>query len=106
MRLTDTELQAFSSVIAKYLKSPAELRLFGSRADDNARGGDIDLLLVLPGKQHYQQLAFYKSDILAEIKTLIGDQKIDLIMATQDAIKTNAFLQSVYPASILLKSFS
>lgn len=105
MRLTQTEQQTFITVLAKYVKPSAQLRLFGSRIDDTAKGGDVDLLLILPDPQNQHHLLFYKGDILAEIKTVIGEQKIDLIITTQQGIDNSAFLQSIYPSSVLLNTF-
>lgn len=56
-----------------------EIFLFGSRVDDNDKGGDIDLYLVL--KSH-QDLFKKKIKFLAGIKKELGDQKIDVIFNT------------------------
>lgn len=44
MRLTHQEHQAITSIV-NHACEPHALYLFGSCADDNLRGGDIDLLL-------------------------------------------------------------
>ena len=72
MRITPQEQAAFVDVLSQYVTSGAELKLFGSRVDDNAKG---------------------------EIKAKIGDQKIDLVITTLDKIQQSAFLQSIYPES-------
>ena len=41
--------------------------------------------------------------ILARMKELIGEQKIDLKIAEVDEIKTDPFLQIIFPKSISLK---
>lgn len=105
MRITDQEKQAFCDIIGKYIIPPAELRLFGSRTDDNAKGGDIDLLLIVQNEDSRSKVLLNKSEILTDIKTIIGDQKIDLIITTHQAIPDSAFLTSIYPNAILLKNF-
>lgn len=45
MRITNEEHQAISSTI-RQADSEAKIYLFGSRADDAALGGDIDLLVL------------------------------------------------------------
>ncbi|MBB71248.1 MAG: DNA polymerase subunit beta [Legionellales bacterium] len=105
MRISSDEKKAFSDVILKYVIPPAELRLFGSRADDSAKGGDIDLLLIVESDAIRSTIAFNKADILSEIKTIIGDQKIDLVITTREKMQSDAFLQSVYPGSVLLEQF-
>ena len=43
MRLQPTARQAIVATVARQLGSGAQVRLFGSRLDDAARGGDVDL---------------------------------------------------------------
>ena len=45
MRLTTSETDAIREEVGR-LDPEAELYLYGSRTDDTARGGDIDLLVV------------------------------------------------------------
>jgi len=54
----------------------AEVYLFGSRTDDTALGGDVDLL-VLSGQICLRS----KLKILTGIYDLIGEQKVDMIIA-------------------------
>ena len=51
--------------------------LFGSRVNDKARGGDIDLLIESPKKEKMN----FKNKVkfLSDLKLTIGDQKIDVI---------------------------
>jgi predicted nucleotidyltransferase len=53
--------------------------LFGSRAQDDLRGGDIDLLIETGSDkpiQYAKKLAFR-----SELKCRLGDQKIDVLFA-------------------------
>lgn len=55
------------------------ISLFGSRTKPGERGGDIDLYLeVLPTAQ-YDSWKF-KRAILTALKSVLGDQKIDIII--------------------------
>lgn len=45
MRLTREETKAISEEVRR-VDATAQIYLYGSRADDTARGGDIDLLVV------------------------------------------------------------
>jgi len=105
MRISEQEKKAFCDVIEKHITPPAELRLFGSRIDDTAKGGDIDLLLIVKDEQTRSKVLLNKTEILSDIKSMIGDQKIDLIITTQQAIPSSAFLTSIYPDSLLIKRF-
>ena len=58
----------------------ARILLFGSRADDAKRGGDIDLLILSDtiAPEH-------KSRIRRTICDAIGEQRIDIILAADDS---------------------
>ena len=74
MRLSESESRIITHAVA--VKDPdAVVYLFGSRADDAAKGGDIDLL-VLSGKIGLMD----KLDILAELHGQLGEQKIDFVV--------------------------
>ena len=105
MRLTSDEIAGIIKGISANLQGhSAELRLFGSRVDDAGRGGDIDLLLILAPdiKSHFIANKHY---VLVDIKTEIGEQRIDLKIATEDEIQSDPFLKAIYPASILINNF-
>lgn len=72
MRITNEEHQAISNTI-RQADSGAMIYLFGSRADDAALGGDIDLL-ILSKKINLMD----KLDILAQLHRSIGARKIDI----------------------------
>ena len=70
----------------------AEVYLFGSRTDDKARGGDIDLLVL---SKEIDLRA--KLKILNQIYDLLGEQKIDLIIAEDlsDPFHQHAFATGI-----------
>jgi predicted nucleotidyltransferase len=74
MRLQPTERQAIIQTV-RAADPDATVYLFGSRADDAARGGDIDLL-VLSRKIDLMK----KLDILARLHQQLGEQHIDLVV--------------------------
>jgi predicted nucleotidyltransferase len=47
MRLTDADQHTIQRIVVEELGPGASVRLFGSRLNDAARGGDIDLLVEL-----------------------------------------------------------
>lgn len=79
MRLSQFQIESIRNSVKNNL-SDYELRLFGSRVDDNKKGGDIDILLLTNEKIESAK----KRKILREIKNLIGEQKIDLVNFTFD----------------------
>lgn len=52
--------------------------LFGSRLNDAARGGDIDLFI--PGDWSPQDAVPQRIRFCAELRRCLGDQKIDVVM--------------------------
>ncbi len=74
MRLSLDEVKLLKKTLHQ-LSSNAELYLFGSRTDDNRRGGDIDLLIVSKD--------FTKKDLRKfriEFFKTFGEQKLDIIV--------------------------
>ena len=78
MRLTAAEKQAIREEILR-LDPAAEIHLFGSRTDDLARGGDIDLL-VLSNHLTFRDLLRLRASILDRI----GWQQLDLMIRRRD----------------------
>lgn len=80
MRLKDAEVAAIKSTILS-LDSEAEIFLFGSRADDSKKGGDIDLLVLSDSLSGSHD----KRAIKKVLFNLIDEQKIDIILAKDDS---------------------
>jgi predicted nucleotidyltransferase len=78
VRLNPTEIEAIKNCCSKVFGDEAKVYLFGSRVDDTRRGGDIDLLIEIEpsSNNHFER----KLDFLVELKKLIGDQKIDVLL--------------------------
>ena len=80
MRLSEVERRAIVTIAREVIGGDVQVRLFGSRADDRARGGDIDLYItdisLAPALQGDAKLQF-----LVKLKRQLGDQRIDLILA-------------------------
>ncbi len=74
MRLSETDRSIITRAVTT--KDPdAAVYLFGSRTNNAARGGDIDLL-VLSSKIDLLD----KLEILSELHVKLGEQKIDLLI--------------------------
>ncbi len=88
-RLSQKEEQAIVRCCKEH-DADAIVYLYGSRADLSARGGDIDLLVVSETLRFQDKLS-----ILANLKDLLGDQKIDLTILSHTKFSRDPFAQSV-----------
>lgn len=78
MRLQDFEINSIKSTVSHIFGNGSKVILFGSRVYDGVKGGDIDLYIQPSDKDNLweKKIAF-----LAQLKSAIGDQKIDVVIA-------------------------
>ncbi len=76
MRLRPNEQDVIKQSVLDVFGAEANVFLFGSRVDDNARGGDIDLYIEATDKA---DLFEKKLEFLSKVKRQIGDQRIDVV---------------------------
>lgn len=81
---------------------PYSLWLFGSRVDDSKRGGDIDLLIVVETEAQLAAAQKLEIGLLVLLKEKIGEQKIDLVFATQKRLEADPFLASILLSLVFL----
>lgn len=78
MRITSDYAQAIKQAAAETFGADVVVRLFGSRADDGKRGGDVDLHVELPQKPADWRA---KYGFISRIEERTGDdRKIDLVL--------------------------
>lgn len=78
MRLTDSERRSIRQVVSDLTGGRAQAIIFGSRLDDLARGGDIDLLVESP--EAVDQPARLAALIGARLEAEFGEQRIDVLI--------------------------
>lgn len=83
MRLTNREIQTILKVARDIYGTGVEVYLFGSRTDDRKRGGDIDLLVRNFGSR---KGILERIRMIAKLKLILGDRKIDVIGDYEDTI--------------------
>lgn len=68
----------YRQTIKKYFNEffEGEIYLFGSRVNDEEKGGDIDLYLVVNNSEN---LFERKIKFLSRVKRELGEQKIDIV---------------------------
>ena len=57
--------------------------LFGSRLDDSRRGGDIDLLVELPGTLTADDTVDRRTRFTARLYRLLEERRIDVVVTQQ-----------------------
>ena len=84
MRITAIQKQLICENTIKYFGQDAHVWLFGSRVNDLAKGGDIDLYIE-PSIQNAAMLIAAKLQFMAELHKKLGEQKIDVILHRDNA---------------------
>lgn len=82
MRLSENEVKVIKKTAEETWGNNVMVFLFGSRTDDEKRGGDIDLFIQLPDKTDAKNLVQQKAKFLSKLYFLLGEQKIDVIIKT------------------------
>ena len=77
MRIASSEAKAIKGAASAVFGARAEVWLFGSRADDAKKGGDIDLYVELPPEDYSYEK---KIRFWCELIRRLGDQKIDIVI--------------------------
>jgi hypothetical protein len=77
VRLLPEEIAAVKRIVAECFGPEAELRVFGSRARPDLRGGDLDLHVLLPGKAPDWRLSLRAGSL---IEQALDDLHVDLLL--------------------------
>jgi len=83
MRLSTAERRAVENASRETLPAGTRVLLFGSRLDDSRRGGDIDLLVELPGALSADDTVDRRSRFTARLYRLLEERRIDVVMTQQ-----------------------
>ena len=85
MRLSQQQVHIITTLAKEVFGQDASIKLFGSRADDSKRGGDIDLFIEL---QHpIAQPVMASACLEAKLMLALGLQKIDVIVSAPNIAK-------------------
>lgn len=103
MRLSSKEQLSITRAFSLIIPNPFQLYLFGSRTDDQKKGGDIDLLLVV-AREHKSGVIELKTKVRSEIFKHIPEQKIDITVAIPEELQQEPFLKSIFPECIQLSN--
>jgi predicted nucleotidyltransferase len=93
MRIDKNQQICILNIVHKF-DPDAKIRLFGSRINDDTKGGDIDLLIESKTIDFKEKLI-----IKYQLKEKLGDRKIDIIVTDKPH---TAFTKFVYKNSLVL----
>ena len=85
MRLTDEQTQTICRLACQLAGSQARVRVFGSRLDDTARGGDLDLMLELP--EPVDHPALVAAQMAAQVSRAMHGRKVDVLISAPNLMR-------------------
>jgi hypothetical protein len=99
MRLSKFEIESIKRMAGRHFGAGVQVFLYGSRINNQKRGGDIDLLISNPDGEYLSTRK--KIDFLTDLILLIGEQKIDVVLDNKHT-KQTLFLKSIFQKGIQL----
>ena len=95
MRLTSDQIRAICQLARQVAGNQARVRVFGSRLDDTARGGDLDLMLELT--EPVDNPALMAARLAGLVSRLMHGRKVDVLLSAPNLMRLPihdvAFLQ-------------
>ena len=85
MRITPEQHQSIRKIITEIAGDDAVVILFGSRIDDNKRGGDLDLLIEL--SHEIDNPAWLIAQLSAKLSRLMAGRKVDVLLSASNLIE-------------------
>lgn len=79
MRLTNNQIQAIRQFARQVAGEQARVRVFGSRLDDAAHGGDLDLMLELT--ESVENPALMAAQMSGLVSRSMGGRKVDVLLS-------------------------
>lgn len=99
MRLSEETKSIIIDSVRRHFTQAEKIILFGSRADDSKRGGDIDILVQTPltSAAAFEE----KLQTAAALQLKLGEQRIDLLTTT-GADDGRLIVQNAYRQGVVL----
>ena len=85
MRLTDYQIQTILRLARQVAGSHCQVRVFGSRLDDFAQGGDLDLMLEL--SEPLDNPALLSAQISALVSRAMHGRKVDVLLSAPNLMR-------------------
>lgn len=78
VRLSAREIEVIRATVSRLLGDRTSIRIFGSRAREDEKGGDIDILLET--ERQLPSRVASACRLVSELQMQLGDQRIDVII--------------------------
>jgi len=91
MRLKEHEIASIKRCAERHFGPNCAVRLFGSRADDGRRGGDIDLHVQLDDDAVSTMACRVRC--LSDLEAALGDRKVDMVV--EGPARKNGYIDRV-----------
>lgn len=85
MRLTPQQIQLIRASVILVAGEGVLVRLFGSRLDDDARGGDVDLMLEFATP--IANPALLSAQLAAKISRAMQGRKVDVLLSAPNLLR-------------------
>ena len=85
MRLTDYQIQTILRLARQVAGSQSRVRVFGSRLDDAAHGGDLDLMLEL--SEPLDNPALMAAQMSALVSRTMHGRKVDVVLSAPNLMR-------------------
>ena len=85
MRLTESQIEAIRQLAHQIVGQSARVRVFGSRLDDSARGGDLDLMLEL--NEPVDNPALIAARMSALVSRVMHGRKVDVLLSAPNLMR-------------------
>ena len=87
MRIDHQTAKEIPKLAEDIFGQPVEVRLFGSRLDDQARGGDLDI--YIESTSVVDRPAYLSSVLEARISRLLNGRSVDVFLKAPNLIETD-----------------
>lgn len=99
MRLSEFEIDCITTLASQHFGTGVQVFLFGSRTNDQLRGGDIDLFIQNQDGKLIDTRT--KINFITDLIIQIGEQKIDVILNSPER-KDTSFFKTINQTGIRL----
>ena len=87
MRIDHQTAKAIPKLAQDIFGQPVEVRLFGSRLNDQARGGDLDI--YIESTSIVDRPAYLSSVLAARVSRLLNGRSVDVLLKAPNLVETD-----------------